>query len=357
MKHTKSLTCLLTLFSFITSVTIKAQDDREWHTIQIEKLGISASFYQQPTATTKLDGEEKNYRFENIVEEGEHPNKSYLISIWETTNPSDPGYAEKKEMQLITQKLHGSNLELMDKNIFPKGGVPITQYTLKNINGEYILFLIGYSKNKVYTSEIHCKKDQGFNYECLKFIQSFYIDNYIKEIQKISLDSLSCSILFPYPPEVYKIDNPEPEMIYAIEAYAPTPQKEEEVTIWIGEEEKTIKMYQYEDSVSYYKLSEALLSETIPETMSAETMNLLLQHFVHSMVSTSNGKLIKKEEIQRDNLQGIAITVQSGNTTETLLYHMFLKNRKIYILMAALQRGVRTNYPAVTRFMESFHIK
>ena len=116
-------------------------------------------------------------------------------------------------------------------------------------------------------------------------------------------------------------------------------------------------MYQYEDSVSYYKLSEALLSETIPETMSAETMNLLLQHFVHSMVSTSNGKLIKKEEIQRDNLQGIAITVQSGNTTETLLYHMFLKNRKIYILMVALQRGVRTNYPAATRFMESFHIK
>lgn len=46
MKHTKSLTCLLTLFSFITSVTIKAQDDKEWHTIQIEKLGISASFYQ-----------------------------------------------------------------------------------------------------------------------------------------------------------------------------------------------------------------------------------------------------------------------------------------------------------------------
>ena len=70
---------LLLFYTF----SLMAQEQHQWHPIQIEKLGLKASFYKAPTATTEQKGKETNYRFESIIKEEKHPNKSYLISIWD----------------------------------------------------------------------------------------------------------------------------------------------------------------------------------------------------------------------------------------------------------------------------------
>ena len=106
----KTLYFFLPLLIIIAATPLSAQDIPEWYLVKMDKLGFIASFYQTPTATTLTEGESTCYSFENIINEKDHPNKLYQITVWESSNPADSTYAEYKEEELTTLKLHSQGL-------------------------------------------------------------------------------------------------------------------------------------------------------------------------------------------------------------------------------------------------------
>lgn len=154
----KTLYFFLPLLIIIVATPLSAQDIPERHLVKMDKLGFIASFYQTPTASTLTEGESTCYSFENIINEKDHPNKLYQITVWESSNPTDSTYAEYKEEELTTLKLHSQGLRLIEKDIMQGRMIPFNCYVLQSKTGEYTHFYIGSGKNKVYTLEVICKK-------------------------------------------------------------------------------------------------------------------------------------------------------------------------------------------------------
>lgn len=345
---------LLLFYTF----SLMAQEQHQWHPIQIEKLGLKASFYKAPTATTEQKGKETNYRFESIIKEEKHPNKSYLISIWETSDSTDIDYAKNKEEELTTQKLHNSSLQLFSKSTIIRGGHILNYYQLKNNKGEFVHYCIGHVRGKVYSAKVECKKDESFNTVLLEFMQNFTIYNPspINKPYAINIKELSYTIHFPYTPNIYRINTPEPHISYQTVAIVKAPEKEIETTLWIDNKEEKVKMVQCVDSIRHYQISETVFTDEIPLEKLQENSDALFQETIHSLITLSNGKLIESHKIKKESLNGIAVTIE---TIEDRVQHyqIFLINRTLYTIEIELTYRVGNLCESAIQFFDSFQHK
>lgn len=189
----------LALSAAITTGSLSAQDTADWYPVQMDRLGFSAYFYQKPTNSTLIEGESMCHSFENKVDEKNHPNTSYKITVWESSNPADNMYAERKKEELATRKLHSQGLTLITKDILQGRAILFDNYMLQSTNGEYVHFYIGSGKNKVYTAEVITKEDEKYNADLILFIRSFRITLYEHQTRNLSIDSLSYTVDFPFP--------------------------------------------------------------------------------------------------------------------------------------------------------------
>lgn len=352
----KNLKHLYLVLSLLLVVPLAAQEQHQWHPIQIEKLGLKASFYEVPAASTEQKGKETNYRFTNIIKEKEHPNKSYLISIWETSDSTDIDYPRNKEEELTTQKLHSNSLQLVSKSTITRGGYALNYYQLKNNKGEFIHYCIGCAKKKVYSAKVECKKEEPFNSALLEFMQNFTIYDPINQPYAIKLTDLNYTVHFPYAPDIYRINLPETHILYQTIATAKAPEKEVETTVWLGDKEEKIKTAQCLDSISHYQISETVFTDEVPLEKLQENSDGLFQETIHSLISLSNGRLIESHEIKKGDAKGIALAIQTqeGNVRH---YQVFLINRTLYAIEIELAYKVRKLCGSAIHFFDSFQHK
>ena len=283
----KTLYFFLPLLIIIAATPLSAQDIPEWYLVKMDKLGFIASFYQTPTATTLTEGESTCYSFENIINEKDHPNKLYQITVWESSNPADSTYAEYKEEELTTLKLHSQGLRLIEKNIMQGRMIPFNCYVLQSKTGEYTHFYIGSGKNKVYTLEVICKKDEKYNADLIQFIRSFQITLYNNQIKSISTDSLSYTMNFPFTPKIQKIDSPEAGIKYHVVVSGEAPKKPE--TGYMGELEVISQVSV--SPIEVYEISEICYNtDQLPEEISSEQKEYFWRELMHMIINaTSHG--------------------------------------------------------------------
>ena len=353
----KTLYFFLPLLIIIVATPLSAQDIPEWHLAKMDKLGFIASFYQTPTASTLTEGESTCYSFENIINEKDHPNKLYQITVWESSNPTDSTYAEYKEEELTTLKLHSQGLRLIEKDIMQGRMIPFNCYVLQSKTGEYTHFYIGSGKNKVYTLEVICKKDEKYNADLIQFIRSFQITLYNNQIKSISTDSLSYTMNFPFTPKIQKTDSPEAGIKYHVVVSVEAPMKSE--TGYMGELEVISQVSV--SPIEVYEISEICYNtDQLPEEISSEQKEYFWRELMHMIINaTSQGKLLKKEEMKSGNPEGIAFTYTgiNGINYRTFLCRAFYIKRKLYILQVLLRYRDEANHPDVINFLDSFRIK
>ncbi|MBD9094127.1 MAG: hypothetical protein EGQ20_16610 [Bacteroides oleiciplenus] len=335
---------------------LNAQDMPEWHSVKMDKLGFIASFYQTPTANTMNEEEATCYSFENVVNEKNHPNKLYRITVWETSNPADSTYAERKEEELTTLKLHGQGLTLIEKSVMSREAVLFKSYILQNKSGDYIHFYIGTGKNRVYTLEVICKKEAKYNADTILFIRSFAITLYNNQIRDLSIDSLSYTMNFPYTPKAQIIDSPEAGLKYRTVVYSKAAKKPQEA--YMGEL-KVIK----QESVSpieAYTIDEIAYDIEQPEEIPMEQKSDFRKEMIHLVLeSTQEGKLLKEEEMPSGNPEGVAFTFTGLNEASYRTFHcrIFYTKHALYIIQVLLRYRDEANHPDVIDFLDSFHIK
>ncbi|WP_291527801.1 hypothetical protein [Bacteroides sp. UBA939] len=348
------------LQTFIILVTnpLNAQDTPEWHSIKMDKLGFSASFYQPPTVSTLHEGEGTYYNFENIVNEKEHPNKLYRISVWDFSDSTD-SIVQSKEAELITLKLHSQGLQLIDKSTMTRGRILLNAYSLQSNNGEYIRFFIGNGKKKIYTIEVICKEEDKFNVDVIKFMQNFNINLYADQIKSFSNDSLSYTMNFLFTPETQKIYSPKENIEYCTDVYGKAPKKQEEDGQFEG-----LKKVIIERSISpieAYTISEThYYPDQMPEEIPTEQKNDIRKEMIHMVVHiTPEGKFLKEEEL-KGNPEGIAFTytgLDNRGEHRTFLCRLFYTKHTLYTLRVLLRHKDEANHPDVINFLDSFRIK
>lgn len=338
------------------SISLTAQEQHEWHPVQIDKLGLKASFYETPVANTQQDGKETIYTFENKITEKEHPNKSYLISIYITSDSTDANYAKNKEEELSTRKIHGSSLQLVSKSTITRGGYNLDYYQLKNNKDEFTHYCIGTINGKVYSLEVQCKKDEPFNAELLHFLRNFMVFDPVNMSFEIKIKDLSYTIRFPYQPTIKRINTPEPHILYQTIASAKAPEEEVEVMAFFGDKEEKIKVLQCTDSIYQYQVTETVFIDEIPLEKYQENTDEIFQEIIHSLVSHTNGKLIETHEIKKGSFKGKALTIRTIED-RTQHYQLFLINRTLYTIEVELAYRVRNLCGSAILFFNSFQPK
>lgn len=347
------------LFLILIACTIgcaKAQESKqEWVPIKMEKLKFEGSFYTPPTVSTTTEEDATRYCFENTVKEKAHPNKFYRIVVWEVTNPSDSIYSQRKHEELINQKLHGSKLKLVNKSHMQRDGISFDSYILENKAGEYIHFHVGHSRSRVYTLEVGCRKDTPFNTDLIQFIRAFDVNLHTKHA--ISIDSLSYTADFPYTPDIKRTEHPENGIQFYTMAYAESPKTEKEVIVLIEGKKEKLNIATNDSPIKSYKISETrYYKDYIPEETSQEQKSIVRRNVIRSIVNNLNGRLLKEENIEYENLQGTAFSV-ADNISNLYLCRIFYTNHTFYVLEVKIDRSAGSNQPNAIRFMESFHIK
>lgn len=376
----------LALSAAITTGSLSAQDTADWYPVQMDRLGFSAYFYQKPTNSTLIEGESMCHSFENKVDEKNHPNTSYKITVWESSNPADNMYAERKKEELATRKLHSQGLTLITKDILQGRAILFDNYMLQSTNGEYVHFYIGSGKNKVYTAEVITKEDEKYNADLILFIRSFRITLYEHQTRNLSIDSLSYTVDFPFPPAIQKTDAPNNGIRHCIIAFGKSEKKAQqghsaEQQAIPPTEEEPLKVYGIvnvkgivqtipgQEAITYssihpietYEISEICYDVTqMPEEIPDGQKESFLTGVMNMVLSTnSKSKLLQHEEIKSGTLEGVSFTYtglyEAG--IRTFLCRAFYTKHKLYVLNILLRNSNELNHPDVIRFLDSFHIK
>lgn len=353
----KSYKYICLIFALLGHFSIAAQPTKEWTPVHINSLQFSALFYGAPISTNDKMEKEICHRFENRITDSNHPNISYSIQVWESTDTDLLNYTTDKEAKLINDKLLDKELKLINKGTMNKG-VVFKQFLFENPKEEYIHFYTGIFANRVYCLEIHCRKDEGFNMDVVQFLRSFQLDLPPTQEKEITMNDLSYTIHFPYTPTIKETESTVPSIKRMTLAYAESPKKEVEVEVEMlypgSQPEKSIT-YVSTDSVSLYLVSETLFTEEVSKAINEKTKNLLYQQSIQDILNSNSARLIDQENIRHNDLEGVALMIR--NAEETQIYHLFITRKGIYVLQANLAYMAKPNCRSVTQFMHSFSLK
>ncbi len=337
----------------------KAQDMDDFdptHPVHSSVYGFNALFYQVPIGTIERHDEETNHRWTSKMTDKKHPNQYYEISVWETGDQENTDYATRKAEELIAGKLYDKQLKLMDKSTFNRN-ITFTYYKFSTPKKEIIHFCIAHTKNRVYVLEIKTRPNEGFNAYILQFTKAFRMELPDEQtLTRGSLDDLSYTINFPFPPSIQISTTPEMTATIAI-CY--TLQEEtklmfSEEVISLDEGMALIKdnkeaAPQLKDSVLAYSVAEMRLENNIPNKED------ILSALIYQMLE-KDGTLVEQKNIRLGVLEGWSITVRDTDGSLSL-FRLLAHQQIVYMLYTKLAYMVKEDCPQAMKFFDSFRIR